>query len=106
MGKRLIYAEDLKQLRDDYIRGKIKITFVDEYDMVDHCPTADPFTHGKWEYWDGWVGNHDQRIDDATCSECGYKHPTVRWEKGDKPKSTPDKLFNFCPQCGAKMDKE
>ena len=33
--------------------------------------------YGRWIYWDGWKGNHDQRIDDATCSECGYEHPTV-----------------------------
>lgn len=30
-----------------------------------------------WKVWGGWSGNHDQRIEDATCSKCGYKHPTV-----------------------------
>ena len=64
-----------------------------------------PANRGQWKYWDGWVGNHDQRIDDATCSECGYKHPTVRWRKGDKPNSTPDKLSNYCPNCGLEMFK-
>ena len=34
--------------------------------------------HGEWIYWDGLRGNHDQRIEDATCSKCGYIHHTVR----------------------------
>ena len=60
--------------------------------------------HGKWEYWPGWVGNTAQRIDDAKCSECGFKHPMVYRRKEDKPNSTPDKLYNYCPNCGAKME--
>lgn len=24
-----------------------------------------------WEYWGGWAGNHDKRIDDAKCSKGG-----------------------------------
>ena len=60
---------------------------------------------GHWIYWDGWMGNHDQRIDDATCSECGYVHPTVRREKGDQY-SVPDKLAAKCPCCKAIMDKK
>lgn len=52
---------------------------------------------GKWIYWDGWCGNHDKRIEDATCSECGYKHPTVRGQGANK------KLAKECPRCGTKM---
>src|SRR5574343_874061 len=25
-----------------------------------------------WIYWDGWKSNHDRRIEDAVCSQCGY----------------------------------
>ena len=50
-----------------------------------------------WQYWDGWCGNHDKRIDDATCSKCGYKHPIVR--------GTPELLADYCAGCGAKMIK-
>ena len=60
--------------------------------------------HGKWIYWDGWLGNHDQRIDDAKCSECGYRHPTVRREKGEHYGSTINKLARQCPCCKAEMD--
>lgn len=36
---RLIDADDLKDLRDRYIRGEIY--FDDDCDLVDKCPTAD-----------------------------------------------------------------
>jgi hypothetical protein len=59
--------------------------------------------HGHWEYWDGWSGNHDKRIEDATCSICGYKHHTVRLHPGEKD-YVPDKLAKECPGCKAIMD--
>lgn len=37
--KRLVNANELKKLRDKYIRGEIH--FDDEFDMVDRCPTVD-----------------------------------------------------------------
>lgn len=52
----------------------------------------------EWVYWPGWAGNHDKRIDDATCSHCGYKHPIVR--------GGPHLLSSHCPGCGRKMKKE
>ena len=36
---RLINADELKELREKYIRGEIK--FDDEYDLIDKCPTID-----------------------------------------------------------------
>lgn len=36
---RPIDANELKKLRDKYIRGEIK--FDDEYDLIDKCPTID-----------------------------------------------------------------
>lgn len=66
---------------------------------------------GRWVYWDGWRGNHDLRIEDATCSECGYEHPTVRWVQGDPRggaayEAVLNKLSGECPRCGALMQKE
>lgn len=66
--------------------------------------------HGHWIYWDGWCGNHDMRIEDAVCSECGYKHPVVRWERGDSISKKDayeivlNKLADKCPGCGAEME--
>lgn len=63
---------------------------------------------GRWVFWDGWVSNHDLRIDEAFCSACGYRHPSVRWEEGDPTGAEAaaavlDKLVKECPRCGAKM---
>jgi ribosomal protein S27AE len=64
----------------------------------------------RWEFWEGWIGNHDRRIEDATCSNCGYVHPTVRrtlignkFKSGETPQDILDKLSDTCPRCGAKM---
>lgn len=48
-----------------------------------------------WIYWDGWKSNHDRRIEDAVCSQCGYKHPTVY--------GSLDKLAQICPWCKSQM---
>ena len=37
--KRLVDANELKKLRDKYIRGKIHFDY--EFDMVDKCPTIE-----------------------------------------------------------------
>ena len=33
---------------------------------------VEPVRHAHWEYWDGWMSNHDMRLECA-CSACGYK---------------------------------
>ena len=48
-----------------------------------------------WLYWIGWQGNHDQRIEDAICSRCGYEHETVY--------QSLDNLSEYCPRCGRIM---
>lgn len=50
---------------------------------------------GKWLFWPGWVGCCDKRIENAKCSTCGYKHPTVY--------GSLDKLSKYCPGCGREM---
>lgn len=57
-------------------------------------------TSTYWEYWGGWAGNHDKRIDDAKCSNCGFKHPTVRGS------NAPDLLYKVCPECGRRMGRK
>ena len=67
-------------------------------------------TQGHWIYWPGWSGNHDQRIDDAVCSVCGYNHETVRLDLSNGETSSsvhvPDKLSKQCPKCKSKMSIE
>ena len=43
---------------------------------------AEPVKQGEWVLGDGYY-----------CSSCGYKLQTTA-------------IFRFCPNCGAKMDKE
>ena len=95
--KRLIDADALKyeplpkgdrnyrtyNLDDAYDDG-----YDDAFTDIRNAPTidAEPVRHGKWieKCTGGW---HFYR-----CSECGY----VEW----------DTLTKYCPNCGARMDKE
>ena len=53
-------------------------------DIADETPTVDavPVRHGKWEVTPVYI----------KCSECGESFPLI-------PQ-------NYCPNCGARMDKE
>ncbi len=96
---------DVKAMIDKFPKEEYDFQFCNQDDGA--C-CEEPVKRGRWVYWSGWCGNHDMRIEDAVCSECGYKHPTVRWEKGD-PRSDEfvlNKLKDECPKCGALMDKE
>ena len=61
---------------------------------VDEMPAADvaPVRHGYWIEQENWA------LDDYyyTCSACGEDYNTID--------GTPD--YNFCPNCGAKMDEK
>ena len=76
---------------DDYRVGYISALSLVEGLLAD-APAIDavPVVHGRWEYHKGAsVGGNDV----WTCSECyrGYN-----WVDG----------FDYCPNCGAKIDKE
>ena len=68
-------------------------------------PIADSESEAKWLFWEGWVGNHDKRIEDATCSKCGYRHVIVRktFGSGETNRDVLNKLSPFCPACGSEM---
>lgn len=68
---------------------------------------ASTTSKAKWQFWEGWIGNHDMRIEDATCSNCGYEHHTVRRTaySVETPQDVLDKLGNFCPNCGKPMER-
>ena len=67
------------------MRGARKII-----ERIESAPTIDavPVVHGRWENKQGGFWEV------ATCSICGKKYPTT----GKTP--------NYCPNCGAKMDKD
>lgn len=58
-----------------------------------HQCQAEP-KHGKWiEEKDGWYGGQGCR-----CSSCGYGYSYKAYHEPYE--------FDYCPNCGAKMDKE
>lgn len=62
------------------------------FDMAIEALQADPVKHGEWEQHDGCVLCKDDDTYFYTCSCC--KMAITEAERG---------LFNFCPNCGAKM---
>lgn len=70
--------------------------------ILNQFPPSDvePVRHAHWEYWDGWMSNHDMRLECA-CSACGYKD-VVRGYGYDNIKHLPER----CHGCWAKMDEE
>lgn len=88
---RLIDANELKALRELYIQGKLQF-IGNEYDLIDKCPTidAEPVRHGHWVH---------------------KYYPTVWYDSGEPPEwicsLCDDRAYNtydYCPNCGAKMD--
>ncbi|MGN0502911.1 MAG: hypothetical protein ACI4HN_08295 [Ruminococcus sp.] len=67
---------------------------IDVYYLIKNMPTADvqEVRCGKWIYVAGGFGWAD-----CKCSECGYT---------DTFEDCTECFYNFCPNCGAKMDKE
>ena len=71
------------------IQEAIKMVSFPEY-----TPPADvaPVRHGRWELVEYQCTplDTDQAL---VCTECGFAHQNDDW-------------YNYCPNCGAKMDEE
>lgn len=95
----LTYDDVNLEKRFEWIKDEIKTIRKDiDSTMVEQTEQTEEYD-AEWKYWDGWCGNHDKRIDDATCSKCGYEHPTIRF-------GSPDLLQDYCPSCKSKMKKK
>lgn len=91
-----------KYIDADLLKAEFTGNFVCEYPaplvkaLIDNQPAADvaKIRHGKW------ICNTDDFTPKYRCSVCGYNKPIVAGENiTQEPK-------NYCPNCGAKMDKE
>ena len=83
---RLINADELEVVSitgesDDFARGAAFIL-----EKIDSLPTieAEPVRHGRWK----------KRMNERTCSLCKF----IYYSNNDE--------WNYCPNCGAKMDLE
>ena len=62
------------------------------FDMAIAALNGQPVVHGRWE-----IRADDYDCEYAKCSECGE-------EFYDANEDTIDITFNYCPNCGARMD--
>lgn len=98
--QRLIDADALKECFPDYGEGLCTFNVIINA-VIDKHPTieAEPVRHGKWEY-----GEDESGYDGYYCSNC-FGH--VRWYgKAGEQSINFIKKYNYCPYCGARMDKE
>jgi hypothetical protein len=91
---RLIDANALLE-QTELICGRYEVKWTDNRVMVwiDNAPTIDPESlrpKGKWlkSEW----GYPDRTL---TCSACGFEYDSAYYKQ---------KLFRYCPNCGAKME--
>lgn len=101
---RLIDADKLKEHFKRYtIHSDIQV-LLDRYalNVIEEEPTVDavPVRHGKWIIRDnpgtGWYR--------VTCSECGEDVTSTAPCIGFFPNAKV--TWNYCPECGARMDEE
>lgn len=55
-----------------------------------------------WVFSSYWRGNHDKRIEDATCEKCGCKHPPI--VGSDSCQQLIDSFYKYCPNCGRRAN--
>ena len=86
----LLYALDDTALTDD---GGVDVNDLD--DLIKRMPTieAEPIKRGRWEF-NGYYISELSGIIQVKCSKCGFK--TLANGLDD---------YNYCPNCGAKMDE-
>ena len=86
---RLIDADALKALIDEgWGEGPFKTAFFGE---IDDATTIDPVKHGEWEPFDLTWGRSVY-----ACSSCR--------DAMEVPTEMGRPIYDYCPNCGAKMD--
>ena len=90
MKQRPIDANKLKKIYMAKGKDKLKLsTVINELEMM---PSIDPVKHGEWEQcFEDWRC----QIEGDKCSVCGFEHY-----------GTNIRNYNYCPNCGARMDGE
>ena len=92
---RLVDTQDVFNVLSDYYHHSTHVQHLALQEALNKVPTVDaePVRHGKWIY-----GNEFHWYT-ASCNRCGYKRTTdikaANWN-----------AWKYCPNCGARMDKE
>ena len=88
--------------KSDMAMGTSKAVFASVAKMVELLPAADvvEVRHGEWKQATEPCGWHD--VDCVVCSACGES-----WVlDGDFDFDVVKDFWNYCPNCGARMDGE
>lgn len=89
-----IKREDVIEVFEKYSTEDDKLFLEIVRALVNSIPSADvaPMVHGKWiSCFEDWR----KQIEGDKCTACGFEHY-----------GTNIKNYNYCPNCGAKMDLE
>lgn len=102
-------ANRVARVENDLISRQALLQWIDEFgpankSAVLNAPTIDavPVVHGK-------NTSCENPADEFICSECGFildNYFSVEIDEHDGDKSYHEYIIKFCPECGAKMDKE
>lgn len=97
--EKLIYADDaVKAVTNIYLGTagyRARVRLWDAVEAVKHIPTVNavPVVHGEWSVIeDDW--------EDEVCYECSI----CKKEFATLDETPVENLWNYCPNCGAKMD--
>lgn len=89
---RLIDAESLSSMRFTHqmhdSEGRLYVPFDEVAEAIFKAPTVGAVKHGRWIPFERTT-EHVVCI----CTVCGRRVPMPTW-------------YNYCPNCGAKMDEE
>ena len=85
-------AIDIMNAKGDVALGTQKAVFYSAAHLLELMPAveAEPVRRGKWERRTYWIGSFGEN--QMVCSECGKKYGFHA-------------PYNYCPNCGAKMEE-
>ena len=73
------------------------ISRADAVKAIEELPTASRQS-GTWEHWGSPFSDENEVIDTIVCSVCGARFI--------EPKDEPKCEYNFCPNCGTRMENK
>lgn len=92
-----LQKRNLLELRKEIIEDKLFVIWELKTETIDVAELTDRNV-GKWEVLESFSSPFDDSHKDrCRCTNCGFIHVFTDYHFGQ---------YNFCPNCGAKMDGE